>query len=74
MNEDIELKLNEFLRPISPEEDFIEHLKSRLFNKQGVIIENPNYIYAILFICLSFSFGIGLIFIFARFFRKTQRG
>ena len=61
MNDDIENRLDEYLRPVAPGKDFIKELRDRLFEEPKISLEYPANIYLILFICLSFTFGIGLI-------------
>ena len=72
VTEDIEVKLNGYFRPVNPEEDFIEKLHNRLFNKPKIIIEYPDYVLLILFICLSFTFGIGLIWLISCIFKENS--
>ena len=72
MNDDLEIRLDEYLRPITPGKDFIEKLRNRLLEEPRVSIEYPEYIYLILFICLSFTFGIGLIWALSRLIRHRR--
>lgn len=71
----IEQQLEEFLRPRSPENKFIDDLKSRLFFEPEISVEYPNYLYLILFICLSLLSGV-LIYWglngFLQFFKKKD--
>jgi len=73
VNDDIEIRLDEYLRPVTPGKDFIDKLRNRLFDEPTISIEYPEYIYLVLFICLSFTFGIGLIWILSRLIRQSRK-
>jgi len=60
----IERKLDKALQPITPENDYLSRLDSRLFSEQRIAIERENYLKVILLVCLAFSTGISILLIF----------
>ena len=50
----IEKKLDSFLRPVNPEENFASNLKLSLLNEPEITIEKPDYLFVLLFICSLF--------------------
>jgi len=54
----IEKQLEEYLRPRSPGANFVQELKTKLFFEPDITVEYPNYLYLILFICLSLLSGV----------------
>jgi len=60
----IERKLDKALLPITPEDDYLNRLDSRLFSEQQIAIERQNYLKVILLVCLAFVTGFLILLIF----------
>ena len=70
----IEKRLDSILRPVSPEESYINGLKNRLsYYKSMVAIEKPDYFMVILLICSFFIFGLIVFWFFKLIFNQRNR-
>lgn len=61
--ESIEMKLNDALMPVAPDQNYISHLQNRLMEKPQIQIERGNFQKALFIILLSFITGFTAIFI-----------
>lgn len=62
----IEKKLDSILRPVNPEESYVDNLKHRLLNGPGITIEKPDYLFALLFIGSLLFIGVFLVWLLNR--------
>ena len=70
----IENTLHKLLNPVFPSEDFIDRLQNRLMKKSSIMVENPNYVIPILFICFGLFFGLLVYWIFRKVNRLFIKG
>jgi len=68
----IEEKLNTFLRPVNPEEDFTAKLKNRLLLEPEITIEKPDYLFVLGLIGTIFFIGVLVVWILYRIFNKKS--
>lgn len=70
MNEMLEKKLKDLLRPVLPRDDYIEELHFRLSHKPAVSVEYPDYRPSLMVIGVGLSLGALLFLILNRLFRE----
>jgi hypothetical protein len=71
--ENIEKRLDTFLRPVNPEENYVNSLESRLFTESHISIERENTLRIILLIGLAFTFGLGMVLLLNRIFSRDKK-
>ncbi len=68
----IEEKLESFLRPVNPKEEFASNLKNRLLTEPEITIENSDNLSIIILVCSIFIFGVLFVWILFRFFSRNN--
>jgi len=68
----IEKKLDSFLRPVNPEENFAINLKNRLLSEPAITIEKPDYYFVLATISSIFFIGVLFVWLLYRIFERNS--
>ncbi len=69
----IENKLDSFLRPVNPGENFAARLKDRLLIEPDITIEKPDYLVVLALIGSIFSIGVAVVWILYRIINQKSK-
>ena len=68
----IEKKLDSFLRPVNPEENFAANLKNRLLIEPDITIEKPDYLFILALIGSIFFIGVLVVWLLYRIINRNS--